>query len=127
MEWYEKQSQSNEVSIELIYHSIQSNQFDVASSILMDKGRHLISQGHMELLGLIELIDTDGLKKNTVVLLGQLQGDILALLGRLSEAEEILTKALEGAKKSKNSSIEAEILSSLADVSRKQQPVRLSR
>ena len=84
----------------------------------MDKGRHLISQGHMELLGLIELIDTDGLKKNTVVLLGQLQGDILALLGRLSEAEEILTKALEGAKESKNSSIEAEILSSLADVSR---------
>lgn len=120
MEWYEKQSQSNEVAIELIYHAIQSNQFETASGIIMDKGRHLVSQGHMELLGLLERIDTSDLESKTVVLLGQLQGDILALLGRLATAEEVLNKALDGAKAANNPSIEAEILSSLADVSRKQ-------
>ncbi|MDA8759728.1 tetratricopeptide repeat protein, partial [Candidatus Poseidonia alphae] len=120
MEWYEKQPQSNEVTIELIYHSIQSNQFESASELIMDKGRHLVSQGHMELLGLLERIDTADLESSTVVLLAQLQGDILALLGRLAHAEEVLNKALEGAKEANNPSIEAEILSSLADVSRKQ-------
>ena len=120
MEWYEKQPQSNEVTIELIYHSIQSNQFESASELIMDKGRHLVSQGHMELLGLLERIDTSDLESSTVVLLAQLQGDILALLGRLAHAEEVLNKALEGAKEANNPSIEAEILSSLADVSRKQ-------
>ena len=74
----------------------------------------------MELLGLIEQIETADLKADVVVGMAQLQGDILALLGRLPEAEEVLGNTLELAKKTTNEQVQAEILSSLADVSRKQ-------
>ncbi|MGB1420008.1 MAG: tetratricopeptide repeat protein, partial [Poseidonia sp.] len=52
--------------------------------------------------------------------MAQLQGDILALLGRLDEAEQVLSETLERAKKNAEELIQAEILSSMADVSRKQ-------
>ena len=74
----------------------------------------------MELLGLIEQIETDDLSPDVVVRMAQLQGDILALLGRLDEAEGVLSGTLERAKKSADELIQAEILSSMADVSRKQ-------
>ena len=44
----------------------------------------------------------------------------LAPLGRLDEAEGVLSGTLERAKKSADELIQAEILSSMADVSRKQ-------
>ena len=54
VDWYEKQSPSHELQIELIYHTIKSSQFETASAIIVSKGRQLVSQGYMELLGLIE-------------------------------------------------------------------------
>ena len=75
---------------------------------------------YMELLGLIEQIHTEELKPEVVVRLAQLQGDMLALLGRLDEAEQVLSDSLERAKKSTDELVQAEILSSMADVSRKQ-------
>ena len=120
VEWYLKQTQSHDILIELIYHSIQAAQYEEASNLVVNEGRQLISQGYMELLGLIEQIETDDLSPDVVVRMAQLQGDILALLGRLDEAEGVLSGTLERAKKSADELIQAEILSSMADVSRKQ-------
>ena len=120
VEWYLKQTQSHDMLIELIYHSIHAAQYEEASNLVVTEGRQLISQGYMELLGLIEQIETDDLSPDVVVRMAQLQGDILALLGRLEEAEEVLSATLERAKKSADELIQAEILSSMADVSRKQ-------
>jgi len=120
VEWYLKQTQNHDMLIELIYHSIQAAQYEEASNLVVTEGRQLISQGYMELLGLIEQIETDDLSPDVVVRMAQLQGDILALLGRLEEAEEVLSATLERAKKSADELIQAEILSSMADVSRKQ-------
>ena len=120
VDWYQKQTQSHDMLIELIYHSIQAAQYEEASSLVVSEGRQLISQGYMELLGLIEQIETKDLSTEVVVRMAQLQGDILALLGRLDEAESVLGATLERAEKNDDELIQAEILSSMADVSRKQ-------
>ena len=120
VDWYQKQSPSHELKIELIYHTIKSSQFEAASEIIVNEGRQLVSQGYMELLGLIEQVETADLASDVVVRMAQIQGDILALLGRLNEAEEVLNATLERASSSAGKLVQAEILSSLADVSRKQ-------
>ena len=120
VDWYEKQTPSHDMLIELVYHSIQAAQYEKASELVVSEGQQLISQGYMELLGLIEQIQTDDLASEVVVRMAQLQGDILALLGRLDEAEQVLSETLERAKKNAEELIQAEILSSMADVSRKQ-------
>lgn len=119
-EWYKKLPQSHDVVVELIYHFIRSNQHEAASSLIVKEGRQLVSQGHMELLGLIEQINKDDLDALSLVTLSQLQGEILALLGRLTDAETVLTQALVMAEKNAGVLMQAEVLSSLADVSRKQ-------
>jgi len=119
-EWYKKQSQSHDVLIEMVYHSIQSGQHEAASTLIVEEGRQLVSQGHMELLGLIEQVDVDELGPEVRLTLSQLQGDILALLGRLDEAENLLQQALSSAEQHADILVQAEVLSSLADVSRKQ-------
>ena len=120
VDWYQKQTQSHDMLIELIYHSIQAAKYEEASNLVVSEGRQLISQGYMELLGLIEQIETKDLLTEVVVRMAQLQGDILALLGRLDEAESVLGATLERAEKNDDELIQAEILSSMADVSRKQ-------
>jgi tetratricopeptide (TPR) repeat protein len=118
--WYMKQGTSHEMLIELVYHRTQSGQHEEASEIIVREGRHLVSQGHLELLGLIEKIDARDLDPIVVVKMSQIQGEILALLGRLDDAEDLLTSALALAENHAELIIQAEILSSLADVSRKQ-------
>ena len=106
--------------IELVYHSIQSGQHEAASNLIVEEGRQLVSQGHMELLGLIEQVAVDELGPEVRLTLSQLQGEILALLGRLDEAEHLLQQALSSAEQHAEILVQAEVLSSLADVSRKQ-------
>ena len=86
VDWYEKQTPSHDMLIELVYHSIKAAQYEKASELVVSEGRQLISQGYMELLGLIEQIQTDDLASEVVVRMAQLQGEILALLGRLELA-----------------------------------------
>lgn len=119
-EWYMKQTQSHDVLIELVYHLIRSGQHEEASTLIVTDGRQLVSQGHMELLGLIEQVVTDDLEPEVNVTLLQLQGEILALLGRLEEAETTLQSALSMAEQHAEIIVQAEVLSSMADVSRKQ-------
>ena len=119
-EWYRKQTKEHDVLIELVYHYIQSNQFEEASTLVVEEGRRLVGKGHLELLGLIERIETVDLDCTVVVTLSQIQGEILALLGRLDEADEVLKGALKTAQSDSPLLVQAEILSSMADVSRKQ-------
>jgi tetratricopeptide (TPR) repeat protein len=72
------------------------------------------------LLGLIEQIDFTDLPLSVQLTMSQMQGEILALLGRLDEAETVLQNALSVAEKEADVLVQAEVLSSLADVSRKQ-------
>lgn len=120
LEWYEKQANNSEIKIEYIYHAIQSKQYETASDIIVSDGRGLVSQGHLELLGLIEQIDHEELQPEVHLSLNQLMGDILALMGRLDDAEAMLHQAFDDATKQSSLLLQAEILSSLADVSRKQ-------
>ena len=52
--WYKKSSQTPGFTIELIFHLLSSDNMVDAADMIIDNGRVLISQGHMELLGLIE-------------------------------------------------------------------------
>ena len=56
--WYEKQSSSSQIALELIYHLISSSRHEDATNIIVEQGRDLIKEGHIELLGLLESIDT---------------------------------------------------------------------
>tara|TARA_B100001996_G_scaffold382764_1_gene375604 strand:+ start:1056 stop:3578 length:2523 start_codon:yes stop_codon:yes gene_type:complete len=118
--WYKKSSQTPGFTIELIFHLLSSDNMVDATSMIIDNGRILISQGHMELLGLIESINTADISQEMLAKILQFKGEILSLLGRFEEAKEAFGAAQEQAANSKNNSILAEALSALADISLKQ-------
>jgi tetratricopeptide (TPR) repeat protein/DNA-binding MarR family transcriptional regulator len=118
--WYEKQTKNAEMIIEHIHHLICSDNHELAAHLIASEGRDLIVQGHMELLGLMESLSTESLQVPIQIQVLQQQGELLVLLGRFSEAEEILisTQALESSKKA--TKIGAEVLAALADIALKQ-------
>jgi tetratricopeptide (TPR) repeat protein/DNA-binding MarR family transcriptional regulator len=118
--WYAKQTKNPDMTIEHIYHLIRSDGHEDASKIIAGEGRSLVSQGHMELLPLMESIDGSDLKSDVYMRVSQLQGEVLVLLGRFSEAEEVFSQAQSLAAHSKATLVEAEILAALADISLKQ-------
>ena len=119
-DWYAKQNQSPDITIEHIYHLTCSGGHEEASNLIASEGRNLVSQGYMELLPLMEGIDGDDIKPETYMRVSQLQGEVLVLLGRFSEAEEVFSNSQTLAATSKATLVEAEILAALADISLKQ-------
>lgn len=118
-DWYDLQSKEHDLLIEHIYHCIQSEQHDDASALVVKEGRALVGMGHLELLGLIEQIDLTDLAQDTVLNLSQLKGEMMALLGRFDDAEKVLQVAFDQTDEA-SMQLRAQLLSSLADVSRKQ-------
>ncbi|DAC26267.1 MAG TPA: hypothetical protein D7H99_06890 [Candidatus Poseidoniales archaeon] len=118
--WYKKSSQTPGYTIELIFHLLSSDNMVEAAGLIVEDGRTLISQGHMELLGLIDSITLDGIPQDMLANMLQFKGEILSLLGRFEEAKVAFGSAQEQALKGKNHSIQAEALSALADISLKQ-------
>ena len=118
--WYRKSSQTPGYTIELIFHLLSSDNMAEAASLIVEDGRTLISQGHMELLGLIDSITLDDIPQDMLANILQFKGEILSLLGRFEEAKVAFGSAQEQALKGKNHSIQAEALSALADISLKQ-------
>lgn len=116
-EWYEGRADTNEVQLERIFHSIRSQQHEVAAALVAKEGRRLVQMGHLELLGLVETIELDDLDVSTLLNLSQLKGEMMAMMGRLDDAETVLTSALE--QNPADEAIRAQLLSSLADVARK--------
>jgi len=120
VDWYSKAKQTPGFTIELIYHLISSNANDEAAKIIVEDGRGLVALGHMELLGLIGKIELSEITLESKTSINQLQGEIMALLGRFEDAKEVFTEAQNGALKMKNIPIQAEVLSALADIALKQ-------
>ena len=118
--WYKKSSQTPGFTIELIFHLLSSDNMVDAADMIIDNGRVLISQGHMELLGLIESMNIADISQEMLAKILQFKGEILSLLGRFEEAKKAFGAAQEQAANSKNNSILAEALSALADISLKQ-------
>ncbi len=119
-EWYRSLKATPDVSIELIFHLTKCDYGEEAADLVVDQGREIVSQGHMELLGLIESIPEQNLNNNIKTKLYQLRGEVLVLLGRFVEAKEILQQTNTFAEASGLTIVEAEVLSALADIALKQ-------
>ena len=119
-DWYSKAKQTPGFTVELIYHLINSNSNEEAAKIIVEDGRGLVALGHMELLGLMENIELSDIKLESKTRINQLQGEIMALLGRFEHAKEVFEEAQSGALELKNIPIQAEVLSALADIALKQ-------
>ena len=91
--WYDKQSPSSQIALELIYHLIASSRHEDATKLVVEQGRDLIKEGHIELLGLLESIDTKSVAAESACRVDRLRGEMLALLGRFDEAEEAFNLA----------------------------------
>ncbi|HJL97842.1 MAG TPA: tetratricopeptide repeat protein [Candidatus Poseidoniaceae archaeon] len=118
--WYEKQNFAPEIVIERIFHLIRSDKGAEAALLIAEEGRDLVSQGHMELLGLMEGLSLDSLDHLVQMRVLQLRGEILVLLGRFTEAEEAFVSTQTLGLKSKPTHLDAEVLSALADIALKQ-------
>jgi tetratricopeptide (TPR) repeat protein len=119
-DWYRSQKSTPDSSIELIFHLTKCDCGEEAADLVVDKGRGIVSTGHMELLGLIESIPDDNLTNLIKTNLYQLRGEVLVLLGRFLEAKEILQQTMIFAESDGSTVIEAEVLSALADIALKQ-------
>jgi tetratricopeptide (TPR) repeat protein len=119
-DWYRSLKPTPDVSIELIFHLTKCDCGEEAADLVVEQGREIVSQGHMELLGLIESIPEDNLNITIKTKLYQLRGEVLVLLGRFVEAEEILQQTKIFAESEGLTITEAEVLSALADIALKQ-------
>ena len=119
-DWYRSLKPTPDVSIELIFHLTKCDCGEEAADLVVEQGREIVSQGHMELLGLIESIPEDNLNIIIKTKLYQLRGEVLVLLGRFVEAEEILQQTKIFAESEGLTITEAEVLSALADIALKQ-------
>ena len=119
-DWYRSLKPTPDVSIELIFHLTKCDCGEEAADLVVAQGREIVSQGHMELIGLIESIPPDNLSILIKTKLYQLRGEVLVLLGRFLEAEEILQQTKIFARSEGSTIIEAEVLSALADIALKQ-------
>lgn len=118
--WYQRSSEASVFTIELIFHLVSSKNMVEAASIIVDKGRSLIAQGHLELLSLIESLEISEISSDASTKINHYKGEILALLGRFEEAKTAFVMAQEVASKGKDVNTQAELLSALADISLKQ-------
>ncbi|MBT4066330.1 MAG: tetratricopeptide repeat protein [Euryarchaeota archaeon] len=117
--WYQKQSAGSHISLELIYHLIASSRHEEATQIVIEQGRNLIKEGHIELLGLLESIDTNSIVAESSCRIDRIRGEVLSLLGRFDEAEEAFSKARPPAEAAGLKDVIADILSNLADIALK--------
>ena len=117
--WYEKQTTGSQIALELIYHLISSSRHEDATKIIVKEGRNLIKEGHIELLGLLESVDTNSVGAESSCRIDRLRGEVLALLGRFDEAEEAFSQARPPAEAAGLDDVIADIMSNLADIALK--------
>ena len=96
--WYQKFSSEPVFTIELIFHLVSSDNMAEAAEIIVKNGRSLISQGHMELLGLIDSLNSTELSDSVSTKVNHYKGEILALLGKFEDAKQAFLDAQETAR-----------------------------
>ena len=119
VDWYQKESDSSSIAMELIYHMISASKFEEASEIIIQRGRELVKEGHIELLQLLEAMDLENIPAESACRIDRLRGEVLSLLGRFDEAEDAFNHAKPLAEKAKLDDVIADILSNLADIALK--------
>ena len=105
--------------MELIYHMISASKFEEASEIIIQRGRELVKEGHIELLQLLEAMELENIPAEAACRIDRLRGEVLSLLGRFDEAEDAFNHAKPLAEKAKLNDVIADILSNLADIALK--------
>ncbi len=114
--WYSKQSDDSQVALESIYHMISSSRHEDAAEIIVSQGRGLVKEGHIELLGLLESVETTSLSAESACRIDRLRGEVLSLLGRFEEAEDAFSAARAPAEAAGLEDVIADIHSNLADI-----------
>ena len=76
----------------------------------------LVKSGHIELLGILRGLESDGFSAIQWGLIRELRGDILSIQGRWDEADEEYAAAIPTAKKHKEAETLARLLSARADI-----------
>ncbi|MDP6864267.1 MAG: tetratricopeptide repeat protein [Candidatus Poseidoniaceae archaeon] len=117
--WYEKQGIGPLIAMELIYHLISSSRHEDAGEIIVQQGRDLIKEGHIELLGLLEAIDLSEIQAENACRIDCLKGEVLSLLGRFDEAESAFNSARAPAEAAGIQDVIADLHSNLADIALK--------
>ena len=88
VEWYRTRTETAAEKIEFIHHLNASGDLETLAEVLQRSGRGLVKSGHIELLGILRSLESDGFDAVHWGLIRELRGDILSLQGRWVEAEE---------------------------------------
>ena len=115
-EWYRVRKGNPSESIEYIHHLHMSGDTEGLAEALSEEGHSLVKAGHIELLGILRVLEASLFGPRTRFVIHELTGDILSIQGRWDEAEEQYDLALPIAVKHKLTTSLARIYSSRADL-----------
>jgi len=116
VEWYRTRTETAAEKIEFIHHLNSSGDLDTLADVLQRDGRGLVKSGHIELLGILRGLESDGFNAVHWGLIRELRGDILSIQGRWDEAEEEYAAAIPVARKHKKAARMARLLTARADI-----------
>ena len=116
VEWYRTRKEDPSESIEHIHHLHESVDIEGLASALSEEGHKLVKAGHIELLGILRVLETRLFGPRTRFVIHELTGDILSVQGKWDEAEGQYDMALPIAVKHKLTTPLARIYSSRADL-----------
>jgi len=116
VEWYRTRTETAAEKIEFIYHLNASGDLETLAEVLQKSGRGLVKSGHIELLGILRGLESDGFNAVHWGLIRELRGDILSLQGRWDEAEEEYAAAIPVARKHKRATSLARLMTARADI-----------
>ena len=116
VEWYRTRTETAAEKIEFIHHLNASGDLETLAEVLQKSGRGLVKSGHIELLGILRGLESDGFNAVHWGLIRELRGDILSLQGRWDEAEEEYVAAIPVARKHKRATSLARLMTARADI-----------
>lgn len=116
VEWYRTRTETAAEKIEFIHHLNASGDHDTLADVLQRDGQDLVKSGHIELLGILRGLESDGFDAVHWGLIRELRGDILSIQGRWDEAEEEYAAAIPVARKHKMAARMARLLTARADI-----------
>ena len=116
VEWYRTRTETAAEKIEFIHHLNASGDLETLAEVLQKSGRGLVKSGHIELLGILRGLESDGFNAVHWGLIRELRGDILSLQGRWDEAEEEYAAAIPVARKHKRATSLARLMTARADI-----------
>ena len=116
VEWYRIRRENPSQSIEHIHHLHKSGDIEGLASALSEDGHTLVRAGHIELLGILRVLEVGVFGPRTKFTIYELTGDILSIQGKWDEAEEQYDLALPLAAKHNLTIPLVRIYSSRADL-----------